>query len=251
MHRAEQSPGYGLEPEPTRPDLPGSVYLGAEIEETLEALCADLFMHAHSVVGTGDPFHLAIALTPQTERLIMKLMVDPKYRSLPWDRTHVFSVRERLVAPDDPAHSAAELRELLADPAGMDPAQIHAIPAHLPDACEHAAHDLRAVLSRRGPGRDRIDAVLVPCEPVFLENHSDPAGRLYGHRTDEDGSQSVMLTTRVLNSAGLIGVLGTERAHWRIAMELHHARRSCGIAPRAGRLRWSLNASSAPPEHAG
>jgi len=240
MPRRDEPTPYDLEAGVACPELPGLVTVGEDLESALEALCADLFVHAHAAAGEAGDFHLALALDAQTERLIMKLMVDPKYRALPWDRTHVWSVRERAVTPEDPSHSHGALRELLVGPAGMDEGQIHAIPAHLPDACERAEHELRATLSPRGPGRDRIDAVLVPCEPRYTAAHDDPAGRLYGHRED-DGS--VMLTTRVINGAGFIGVLGADQAHWDAARALEGDPGACALAPLAGRLRWAFVAS--------
>jgi len=244
MHeRAEHTPDAlddAIEP----PRLPGGVSVGTDLESALETLCADLFVLAHAAAGETGGFHLAIALTARTERLVIKLMVDPKYRSLPWERTHVWSVRDPLVTPEDPSHSHAALRELLVEPAGIDEGQIHAIRAHLPDACERAEQELRAALSRRGPGRDRIDAVILPCDPCAVGLHEDPAGRLYGHHGDGHGA-CVMLTTRMINAARFIGVLGVDPDHWDTARAIERGDGPCALSPLSGRLRWAFDASGA------
>ncbi|HCT45484.1 MAG TPA: hypothetical protein DF699_09745, partial [Phycisphaerales bacterium] len=101
---------YGLEPAAEVPDLPGSVRMGEDIEAALDMLAADLFVQSTGCVSSFGHFHLALSHGRAQERLVMKLMTDPKYRSIPWDRTHIWSVAEHGLEPGHPDHSMTHWR---------------------------------------------------------------------------------------------------------------------------------------------
>lgn len=233
----QHNDAYKLERAPAPPpDLPGVVRVAPDAEDVRDMLTSDLLVRALSSVGDSGSFHLALAPSGACERVLMKLMVDPKYRSFPWEATHVWSVREPCVHPQDPAHSAAALREILVEPSGMPEAHLHAIPAHLPDVCERASDEMIGHLRARGPGRDTLDAVLLACEPDLLADADDPAGRLYAHTPR--GDPGVVLSSRVVLGSPLIAVLADTHAHWETAHAVHRGESPCVYTQRELQLRW-------------
>lgn len=241
----DESGAYGIDEVRPAPRLPGSVVLGEDREEALDALCSDLLVQSQMAVGATGGFHLALGLSDVVERVVVKLMVDPKYRMMPWDRTTVWSVADPCVGPGDPAHSEAQLRELLVEPAGMDGSQIVTSPAHLPDACERGSERVRELLGARGAAHERFDACVLGCDPAWTSRREDPVDRLYAH-WDIGGVDHVAMTSRVVDRSALIGVVGVEDAHWAHVDEIEADHARCGVAPVGGVLRWYLDGSIRP-----
>lgn len=241
----EETGAYGLGQARAAPDLPGSVVMGEDREEALDALCSDLLVQSQMAVSASGGFHLALGLSDAVERVVVKLMVDPKYRMMPWSLTTVWSVADPCVGPGDPSHSEAQLRELLVEPAGMDGSQIVTAPAHLADACERGSEQLRAKLGSRGAAHERFDACLLACEADWTARREDPVDRLYAH-WDIEGRDHVAMASRVVNRSALIGVVGVGAAHWAHVGEVEADHGRCGVVPADGVLRWYLDASMCP-----
>lgn len=148
---------YELAPEPITPDLPGEVVLSESEEELIDAAASDLFLQAMTCVRTFGDFHLAITGGRVQERLCMRLMVDPKFRSLPWTRTQLWLAAEGAM-PDQPAGTEI-IDEVLRDFAGIPRSQIHLVPAG-EAAHEDYEQQLLETLGWRERGHDRLDFVL-------------------------------------------------------------------------------------------
>ncbi len=137
-------------PEPVRLNVPGRVVLRDNIFALVDAIAEDVLEVAlHSSAQRGT-FHLGVSLTPVTEQVFRRLLMDNSMHALPWDRTHVW------LTDDAPGPGSAEppsegFREFLADHAGVPPDQVHMPLAHLKDeAASHYADRLNAVLQREG-----------------------------------------------------------------------------------------------------
>lgn len=148
---------YELAPEPITPDLPGEVVLSESEEELIDAAASDLFLQAMTCVRTFGDFHLAITGGRVQERLCMRLMVDPKFRSLPWTRTQLWAATQGAL-PDEPA-STEIIDEVLRDFAGIPRSQIHLVPPG-DGATENYERQLLEALGWRERGHDRLDFVL-------------------------------------------------------------------------------------------
>jgi hypothetical protein len=247
-HREPDGDGsgaYGLDEPRPAPALPGSVVLGEDREEALDALCSDLLVQSQRAVGATGGFHLALGLSAVVERVVVKLMVDPKYRMMPWEVTTVWSVADPCVDPGDPARSEAQLRELLIEPAGMEGSQIVTVPAHLADACERGSARIREVLGARGAAHERFDACVLGCDPDWTTRREDPVDRLYAH-WDIGGMDHVAMTSRVVDRSALVAIVGVDEAHWAHVDTVEADHERCGVAPVSGVLRWYLDGSIRP-----
>jgi 6-phosphogluconolactonase/glucosamine-6-phosphate isomerase/deaminase len=169
-HRIE--PAHNAEPftldgdaPPPRPKLPGHVVLREDQDAVIDALLADLFVHARNCVRVFGDFQLAIAFWPEVNHVIRRLMCDLNYREFPWSRTRVWSVDELDVPTDDPRHRGELLRGLIVAGADVPTEQVHPFDFAQPDPTLHYDAMLREHLGWREKGQDRLDFVLVPQLP--------------------------------------------------------------------------------------
>ncbi len=230
---------YGLEPAAELPDMPGSVRMGEDDEDALDMLAADLFVQSTSCVSSFGHFHLALSHGQAQERLMMKLMTDPKYRSIPWDRTHLWSIAEHLVEPGHPEHSMTHWRELAAEPGGIPDDQLHHMQAHRPDAPESYERELVEHLEWRERGHDRLDFVILGEDLVHLDGIEDPMERLIGTHSQ---NAMVMMTRRLLNASRMIAVIGIGQGGRAMVDSVRTNHDQIGLRPDAGVLRWYLDA---------
>ena len=71
---------YGVEPEPTLPDLPGEVVHRVRADQMYDALAADLMIHAGNCVRSFGDFHLALSGGSTPMPFYTRLMLDPAFR---------------------------------------------------------------------------------------------------------------------------------------------------------------------------
>jgi hypothetical protein len=115
------------EPRPPRPDLPGTVVIRPNADAVIDAIAADMLIHATNCVRTFGDFHLALSGGSTPLPLYERLMIDPRYRDLPWARTHLWIVDERRVPFDDERSNFKHISEIIADHSGIPPEQVHPI----------------------------------------------------------------------------------------------------------------------------
>jgi 6-phosphogluconolactonase len=152
---------YEIESRPTPPPLPGSAIVRSTVDELIDAIAADLMVHAMNCVRTFGDFHLALSGGSTPLPLYQRLMYDPNYRSLPWSRTHLWIVDERRVPFDDEKSNFRAISETIGEHSGIPPEQVHPIFAQAPDADIAYETLLRETLAWREPGHDRLDYVLL------------------------------------------------------------------------------------------
>lgn len=240
------SDGYEIDLGPRTPLLPGSVVVREDREELLDAIAADLLVQSTSCISAFGGFHLALGSCALVQDLIIKLMVDPKFRAIEWDKTHLWSLSESRVPIGDPAHSVTVFDELLIEPSGIPREQVHAVLGHHPQACELYESELREHLGLREPGQDRLDFVVSGSDPVHIRGHEDPVDRLVGVLDDERFS----LTNRMLTGARMvaIGLSGASGLDTVKVLESGHL--VPGIEPIGGVLRWYLDHDACPQTEA-
>jgi len=236
------SDGYELDLVPRTPLLPGSVVVREDREELLDALAADLLVQSSACIGSFGAFHLTLGSSPLVQDLIIKLMIDPKYRSIEWERTHLWTLTESPVPVGDPSHSMTAFAELLIEPSGMPHDQVHPILGHHAQACEIYECELRKHLGKRDQGQDRMDLVVIDPEPVHLRGHVDPADRLVGML--DDGRLS--LTNRMISGARMVTVGLSGASAMDTVKVLESGALVPGIEPVGGVLRWYLDHGACP-----
>ncbi len=226
---------YELAPGVNAPDLPGRVVLRESVEDTLDAAASELFVLSLDCVRAFGDFHLALSVSPSLEGLFQRLMVDPKFRTLPWSRTHLWLACETL--GERAGAFGRELRELVIEHAGIPDGQAHLIPTDDDDAARAYAGELRETLAWREPGHDRLDAsVLALDDPI---TGVDPAQTDELVVAGEDGV--VRLSRRLINASRMIGVLGTGAPAFACLGAREDDSHAFGLEPIGGELKWFLD----------
>jgi len=257
---------YDISPaRPSGPKLPGRVVVRETAESLVDAIAADLLFQAQACVRAFGDFHLALSGGSTPQPLYRRLMYDPRYRDLPWKRTHLWIVDERRVPFEDDQSNFRMIRELIVDHSDVPPEQVHAIFPLADDAAERYERELIETLSWREKGHDRLDflllglgddghtASLFPNSPALASN-----GRLVlvndgPHVTPPD---RVTMTLRLINGGRLVGVMVTgekkREAVGRLAAggESVASLPSMGLRPVGGELRWYLDGAACPVEGA-
>ncbi len=108
--------------------LPGSVHTAPDTEALFEKLGESLLANALDSVEKRGVFHLALSGGGTPEPFYMRLVTDPMFRLLPWQKTHVWIVDERRVPEDHDKANIKMIRESLMDHVPMPVQQLHAMP---------------------------------------------------------------------------------------------------------------------------
>lgn len=141
-----------------RPRLPGAVVVRPSPDELIDALAADMFLHSLACVRQFGDFHLALGVWPEAERFFLRLLYDPRFRELPWVRTHLWIVEETA-----PASRFGVLDEAIVSHSDIPEAQVHRMQG---DDADSLARNYDAALKEslgwREKGHDRLDFVLLP-----------------------------------------------------------------------------------------
>lgn len=229
---------YDLDEHPSTPALPGSVRIGEDQEETLDFLAADLFVQANNCVRSFSDFHLVLSHGEIQERLMIKMMVDPKYRSMPWSRTHLWSVAEGSLPPGHEDHSMTHWTQIAADAGGIPEEQIHRVHGHDPQGPARYEQEIVDHLEWRERGQDRLDFVLLGHEIEQIAGFEDPTGSLVGFA---DSNGRVAMTRRLLNASRFIAILGVGQGGRTMVDSLCQNHDKIGVSPSGGVLRWYLD----------
>ncbi|MDX1565669.1 MAG: 6-phosphogluconolactonase, partial [Phycisphaeraceae bacterium] len=113
--------------------LRGKRVIVPDVEDLVDELAGAIFAAATQRTAQAGAFHLALSGGRSPEVLFRRLMLDPRYRLLPWDRTHLWLVDDRCVPADDPRSNSTMIREFIVDHVTMEPDQFHPMPVMEPD----------------------------------------------------------------------------------------------------------------------
>lgn len=262
--RRPQPIPFDVEPEPTPPNLPGQVIARRDTEALHAVLGADLLIHAQNCARTFGDFHLALSGGSTPLPFYERLMIDPAFRALPWNKTHLWIVDERRVPEDDPRCNFAQIRDILVDHAGIPEQQVHPMRAHLDDADTHYERRLRETLAWREPGHDRLDFVLLgmgddahtaslfPHSPALRERTRLVVANEGPRVTPPD---RITMTYTLINASRFIAILVTGDKKRDTIHRLAQTNADpdiaqypvLGISPIGGTLRWYLDSEACPP----
>lgn len=254
--------------------LPGTVIVREDADETIDALAADFVVHAINCVQTFGDFHIALSGGSTPTPFYRRLMYDPNYRRVDWERTHLWIVDERRVPFDDERSNFGQIREVIVEHCDIPRSHVHPMSALEDDADVRYERDLVETLGMRGSGRDRLDFVLLgmgadahtaslfPGSPAVREQRR--LVRINGGPTVVP-PERVTMTLPLINASRFIGVLamgegkratlarvGAEAARLAGGVDTPEARLSAaeatpilGVRPLAGELRWYLDGAAA------
>lgn len=268
LHRIERAPepeSYDIHTDVIRaPALPGEVAALPTVDRAIDVVAADLLVQALNCIRTFGDFHLALSGGNSPEPLYERLMYDPNYRSLPWQKTHLWIVDETRVPFTDPRSSFRMIRETIVDHSDIPPQQVHPIfpTGDAPDEAYEAV--LRDVLAWREKGQDRLDFVLLGAgadgSTAGLAPHTrllnamrGDARQLVGVARPPEVAEPgrVTMTPALINASRFVAVLAFGAAKRdaiaRIAggHEPVEALPLKAIRPTGGTLKWYLDAEAA------
>lgn len=253
-----------LEPEPAKPNLPGAVVVRPDPDQVLDALGADLTLHAINCVRTFGDFHLALSGGGTPFPLYRRLMIDPHYREFPWRRTHLWIVDERKVPFDHEKSNWRQIDETIVQHSDIPPEQVHPMLATRDDADVLYEEALRQTLVWREKGQDRLDFVLLgmggdghtaslfPRSQALMEQKTSPRFVLNNRGPEVTPPDRVTMTFNLINAARFIAVLcvgeGKKSMLSRVAAgaESSDDLPILGVKPLAGELRWYLDHAACP-----
>jgi 6-phosphogluconolactonase len=244
-----------------RPPLHGSVVVRPSADELVDAVAADLIFQSKACVRTFGDFHLAVSGGSTPEPLYRRLMYDPNYRDLPWQRTHLWIVDERRVPFEDDLSNFKMIRETLVDHSGIPREQVHPIRATLPEADTAYESELREQLGWREKGHDRLDFVILGMgadgHTASLFPHS-PALSAQGRLVVINAGPTVTppdrvtMTFELINASRFVGIMVTGEkkrpaiARVAAATDTVEDIPVLGVRPVGGELRWYLDAAACP-----
>ncbi len=242
----------------TRPEMHISPDAGALADEAARRFSAA----AGAAITARGRFTVALS-GGSTPKALFRLLAVPAARdAVDWGRVVICWGDERCVPPDDEQSNYRMTREQLLDHVPIPAAQIHRIPAELPDheaAADAYAATLREVfacepgalprfdLIHLGLGTEGHTASLFPGSPALGERERLVAAPWVA-KLD---AWRITLTPPVLNAAREVQFLVAGKEKAAIVREILHAPYDPEtfpaqiVAPTAGRLLWLLDAAAA------
>ncbi|MEX0655118.1 MAG: 6-phosphogluconolactonase [Phycisphaeraceae bacterium] len=248
------------------PQLTGPVHVTDDVEQLYDDLGAALLGAAQRAVDERGVFHLALSGGSTPEKFYMQLVMEPVYRALPWDKTHIWIVDERRVPFDDDKSNWKMIQESLIDHVPMRPRQKHPMPVMKDDPATLYEHELCDVFNCR-PENPRLDFVLLgmgdDCHTASLFPHSHALRVNDSLVAVNEGKHvtpppRVTMTYALLNAARELAVMVTGEKK---APAIKRIAEACaagggdvrempivGIAPIDGEMTWYLDKPAAGAE---
>jgi len=245
---------------------PANVEVSESPVAVMEAAAEAFVEIAARAIGTSGRFAVALSGGATPKSLYRLLAADPYASGVSWPRVHVFWGDERCVPPGDPSSNYRMAREVLLDRVPLPTENIHRIEGEGDPAAAALAYErlLRAMFSTpQGPPRLEPGA----CFDLVLLGMGDNGhtaslfpGLAAVRETErwvvaeyvaEVSMWRVTMTPEVINAAAevLFLVSGGEKAPMlrRVLQGPHQpdVLPAQIVAPRAGRLRWLVDAAAA------
>ena len=104
------------------------MHVASDTHGLFDALADALLASAADAVLNRGTFHLALSGGSTPEPFYVHLVIDPRYRLIPWKQTHLWLVDERCVPADDERSNFAMIRETLVEHVPLLSRQVHPIP---------------------------------------------------------------------------------------------------------------------------
>ena len=198
--------------------LVGKREIEKDVDDLVDKLGEWLCGYAIQRVGEAGVFHLAVSGGSTPEKLYVRLMTDPRYRLMPWAKTHLWMVDDRCVPADDERSNQRMLNELLVEHSGIPRGQAHMMPVMEAGGAERYEAEMRGWLDVEGVD-GRLDCVLLGMggdghtASLFPQSPALGEGERWvvlndGERVIEPRPRMTM-TYPLINGARRIGVLVT------------------------------------------
>ena len=223
----------------------------AEADRLLDLVAGAMVLAAEAAVEARGEFHVALSGGTTPEPLYMRLVIDPRYRLWPWERTHVWVVDERRVPHNDERSNWRLIHEALVAHVPVRARHLHPMPVE----GEDPAMAYEGQLQRHLPG-GRLDFVLLGMgtdgHTASLFPHTPAASEAERWVAVSEGPtvvppSRVTMTYPLLNASREVAVLVTgqkKAATWRrveaggsSAAELP----VLGVLPTDGGLTWFVD----------
>lgn len=206
------------------PALPGETRVSPTADELYDVLAGAMMATALDAVVKRGVFHVALSGGSTPEPFYIRLVTDPRFRAVPWERTHLWIVDERRVSEDHAQSNYRMIRETLADHVPMRKRQRHPMPVLSADPAGEYEAELAGAFGVSpdqpppsldfvllGMGSDCHTASLFPNSSALAE------GKRWVAVNDGPGvtpPPRVTMTYPLLNAAAFVAVLvtGTNKA---------------------------------------
>ncbi len=235
--------------------LSGPLCVRKTHDELFDDLAATLMTAANGAVGERGEFHLALSGGSTPEPFFLHLVIDPRFRFIPWQCAHVWFVDERRVPEADEQSNYRMIRESLVDHLPMKRRQVHPMPVLVEDPADaYEAEIRRHVPDGRldfvllGMGDDAHTASLFPGSPAQQVQDRWIAVNDGPTITPPD---RVTMTYPLLNAARQLAVLvtgaGKAETIRRVDQQLFEhgpdpqSLPITGVMPQSGELLWFLD----------
>ncbi len=247
-------------------EAPGTVEVAATPEALMDAAAACFSAAAAGAIRARGRFTVALS-GGSTPKRLYALLATPSWASrVEWPRVHVFWGDERCVQPTDPASNYRMAREALLDAVPVAAANVHRVRGEDEPAAAAAAYEreLRAAFATPagpprcdpgacfdlvllGMGDNGHTASLFPGSAVLHEEERWAVA----DEVDATPRRRVTLTAPVLNAAAEVAFLVSGRDKAPMLHRVLEGPRDPDalpaqlVRPRAGRLRWLVDADAA------
>lgn len=142
--------------------LPGYVHVAPDVHQLFDDLGSALIGAAEKAIEARGVFHLALSGGGTPEPFYMQLVVDPRYRQFPWDKTHIWIVDERCVPEDDEKSNIKMIRESLVCQVPIPEGFVHPMPVLADDPAGEYERRLRdGIGGMQVPDIPRLDFILL------------------------------------------------------------------------------------------
>ena len=246
-------------------ELTGTVHVAPSADQLYDDLAGLLMARSMGAAENRSVFHLALSGGSTPEPFYMRLVTDPRFRAIPWEKTHLWIVDERRVPDDDKRCNYRMICESLIDHVPLRARRCHPMPVLAADPAAAYEADLRRLVSPIAPvprldfvllgmGDDAHTASLFPNSPAVQERQQLVAVNEGPAVTPPD---RLTMTFPLINAARWIAVLvtgvGKNPTLRRVEKQLQDggpdpkAFPITGIEPVSpdGKLTWYLDAEAA------
>lgn len=241
------------------PRVGGEVVLRPEADGAIDAMLADMYLHASNCVRAFGDFHLAIGATPGVETALVRLLYDLNFRDFPWGRTRLWMTEER--GTQGQGERWPVLEGTVVAQSGMPVEQAHPVALSCAAPAEEYERQLREHLGWRPKGHDRLDLVLAAIDEEgnlpWATHHAADDGALCIAWTDREGRTRTGLTPFVISACRCVCVLalgeGVRGAMARLEASLRGGPAAPARSLRAtgGDVRWYMDYEACPSYCAG
>lgn len=243
-------------------NLPGEVHVAPDADTLYDDLALVFTCLGQEADEARGEFHIALSGGTTPWPFYQRLLIDTRFRAVPWLRTHIWIVDERRVSDDDDLSNFKSMRGSLLDGIPTPPSQIHPMMVMRDNPAELYEAEMRAAFAMPD-GLPKMDFVLLgmggDCHTASLFPNSDAIAVDDRLIVVNDGPNvtppaRVTMTYPLLNAARQLAVLcvGAKKtdALTRVSDQMKSGPDPVnvpitGIQPTDGGLTWYLDRDAA------